>query len=152
MRWEIFGCRSVCWWHSCSLHLCACAFYLWVSVWKGVCVSLYFWVCLGQCMYTCMRICVSAWWLYQSGGLCTSVSVFAAVGNVCLYICVSGFPRAGTSARSAWFVGLKGLRKTGAAITLNHSFASLASAPVEKCFKKQNKWSFSYRSIDFAHI
>lgn len=36
-------------------------------------------------------------------------------------------------------VVLQGLRETGAAITLNHSFASLAGAPVEKCFKKQNK-------------
>lgn len=87
-------------------------------------------------MYTEMRIWVSARWL--DGGLCTSVSVsvFAAT-EMCA--CVSGFPWPGTSARRAWTAVLKGLRETGAAITLNHSFASLASAPVEKCFKKQNK-------------
>lgn len=38
-------------------------------------------------------------------------------------------------------------------IILNHSFAELSCAPtVEKCFKKQNKWSSSYKSIDFAYI
>lgn len=65
--------------------------------------------------------------------------VFAAIGNVCLCICVSGFLQAGNSAGKARATVLKGLRETAAAITLNHSFASLASAPVEKCFKKQNK-------------
>lgn len=68
-----------------------------------------------------------------------------ALQSVCLCLLqlgcvfVSGFPQAGTSARSAWTAVLQGLRETGATITLNHSFASLASAPVEKCFKKQNK-------------
>lgn len=89
-------------------------------------------------MYTCMRICIPARWLYQSGGLCTlfSVSVFAATG---MCVCVSGFAQAGRSAGSSWAAVLKGLTETGTTITLNHSFASLASAPVEKCFKKQNK-------------
>lgn len=59
--------------------------------------------------------------------------------SMCLCVCVSVFPQAGTSARRIWAVVLEGLRETGATITLNHSFASLASAPVEKCFKKQNK-------------
>lgn len=118
------------------VHLCTCAFDLWVSGREGMYTLLYFCVYLGERMCTYMRTRVSERWLY--GGLCTSVSVsvFAATG---MCVRVSGFPWPGTSTRSSWTAVLKGLRETGAAITLNHSFASLASAPVEKCFKKQNK-------------
>lgn len=116
--------------------ICANVHLIWVSGWKGMCMLLYFCAYLGECVYTYLRIRGSAQWLYR--GLCASVSVpvFTATG---MCGCVSGFLRPGTSTRSAWTAVLKGLRETGAAITLNHSFASLASAPVEKCFKKQNK-------------
>lgn len=127
MRWGLL----------CSMHLCTCAFHLWVSGRGGIYMLLYFWVYLGECVGTYMRIQVSAQWLY--GTLCTQCVCVCCNWVVCPYVRVSGFPRPGTSPRSAWTTVLKGLRETGAAITLNHSFASLASAPVEKCFKKQNK-------------